>query len=179
MADGLRNTLDLYQDDIQAVMVSFIFSTISSVWEARFKYKGKLKWPLQICWRMLIGTITFMGMVTALSGAFTNIILNLVLIPIMGANGAAVATVISFIVVFVFRGQNTRKYLKFDMKPVTLISETLILALQGVAMLVLEKGVVMYCIEGALFVLMLLFNIKPIKELITLVLGKFLPKKKA
>lgn len=122
---------------------------------------------------------SFMGMVTALSGAFTNIILNLVLIPIMGANGAAVATVISFIVVFVFRGQNTRKYLKFDMKPVTLISETLILVLQCVAMLVLEKGVVMYCIESALFVLMLLFNIKPIKELITLVLDRFLPKKKA
>ena len=122
---------------------------------------------------------SFMGMVTALSGAFTNIVLNFVLIPVMGANGAAVATVISFIVVFVFRGQNTRKYLKFDMKPVALVCETLILASQCAVMLVLEKGVVMYCVEGALFALMLLFNIKPIKELVTLVLGKFLGRKKA
>ena len=45
---------------------------------------------------------SFMGMVTALSGAITNIVLNFVLIPIMGATGAAVATVVSFVVVFVF-----------------------------------------------------------------------------
>ena len=121
---------------------------------------------------------SFMGMVTALSGAFTNIALNFILIPIMGANGAAVATVASFIVVFVFRGQNTRKYLKFDMKPAVLVGETLILCAQCVSMLVLEKGIMMYALQILLFVMMLLFNIKPIKELVTLILGKFINKKK-
>lgn len=120
-----------------------------------------------------------MGMVTALSGAITNIVLNFILIPIMGANGAAVATVISFIVVFVFRGQNTRKYLKFDTKPMVLACETLILAAQCGVMLALEKGIVMYAVEVALFFAMLLLNIKPIKELLTLILGKFLGRKKA
>lgn len=44
-------------------------------------------------------------------GAVTNIALNFCLIPFIGANGAAIATCISYIVIFVFRVINTRKYL--------------------------------------------------------------------
>ena len=120
---------------------------------------------------------SFMGMVTALSGAITNIVLNFVLIPIMGATGAAVATVVSFVVVFVFRGFNTHKYVKIDFKLPVLISETVIIVAQCAIMIVMESGAVMYALEAVLCALMLLLNFKQIKELASLLLSKFFHKK--
>lgn len=120
---------------------------------------------------------SFMGMVTALSGAITNIVLNFVLIPIMGATGAAVATVVSFVVVFVFREFNTHKYVKIDFKLPVLISETVIIVAQCAIMIVMESGAVMYALEAVLCVLMLLLNFKQIKELASLLLSKFFHKK--
>lgn len=53
--------------------------------------------------------ILFSGMF----GAVLNIALNFILIPMTGVYGAAFATCISYISVFVFRGFHTRKYLKY------------------------------------------------------------------
>ena len=117
-----------------------------------------------------------MAMVTALSGAVANVVLNLILIPRMGAIGAATATVISFAVVFVTRARNTRRYIKIKFNPPLIILEIAILALQGIIMLVEQEGTVMYVAEAFLFCVMLVLNRKPIKELIDLVLNKFLKK---
>jgi hypothetical protein len=54
--------------------------------------------------------------------------------------------------------------------------EFLILIAQCAVMLWLKSGVVMYVIEGALVVLMLAVNFKPIKELVELLVGKFLKR---
>ena len=47
-------------------------------------------------------------------GAATNIILNFLLIPVFGINGAAISTGISYIVVFIYRVIDTRKYFKIE-----------------------------------------------------------------
>ena len=115
-----------------------------------------------------------MAMVTALSGALTNIVLNLVLIPLIGALGAAIATIAAFAVVFVFRGSNTRKYIKIKFNAPLIAVEVAILAAQCVVMLWLKSGIYMYLAEAALFGAMLLVNIKPIKELSIKLFGKLL-----
>ncbi|MBR4241571.1 MAG: oligosaccharide flippase family protein [Eubacterium sp.] len=120
-----------------------------------------------------------MAMVTALSGALTNILLNLILIPRTGANGAAIATVVAFLVVFSSRGMNTRKYVKINFKPLIIISEIMILAAQCVILLLVEGRGATYAIEIFLVAVMFIINIKPIKELITLLVDKFLKKKKS
>lgn len=51
---------------------------------------------------------------SALVGAILNLILNLILIPIIDVYGAALATTISYIAVFVFRIFNTGKYVKIN-----------------------------------------------------------------
>lgn len=122
---------------------------------------------------------TVMGMVTALSGAITNVGLNLVLIPRIGANGAAIATACAFIVVFVTRAINTRKYVKVNFSVPMMFVQVLLLAAQAGVMIYLKGGMMMYAIEGVLFVAMLIFNIKPIKELVNLLLDKFLKRKNA
>lgn len=121
---------------------------------------------------------SLMSLLTAMSGAVTNIVLNLVFIPKIGANGAAIATVCAFLVVFVTRGLNTRRYIKINFKLPLMIIETLILVSQSYLMLKLESGVTLYAVEAGMFALMLALNIKPIKELIQLVLSKYLKKKK-
>ena len=122
---------------------------------------------------------SLMALLTASSGAVTNIILNLIFIPRLAANGAALATVCSFLVVFVTRGLNTRKFVKIDFKLPLMLTETAILAVQIVLMLKLRTGILLYGAEAALVVAMLAVNYKPIKELANLVLGKFLHRKKA
>lgn len=118
-----------------------------------------------------------MSLLTASSGAVTNIVLNFVFIPVMGANGAALATVCAFLVVFITRGINTRKYIKIKYKLPLMITETVILVAQSALMLYYQKGVVLYAVEAVLFAVMLALNITPIKELTTLVFGRFLKKK--
>lgn len=121
---------------------------------------------------------SLMALLTASSGAITNIVLNLVLIPKIGANGAAIATVCAFLMVFITRGANTRKYIKIDFKLPLMIFETAVLITQSALMLIMKSGAVLYGIEAVLFIVMLLVNIKPIKELVQLVLGRFLKKGK-
>lgn len=47
-------------------------------------------------------------------GAIFNIAMNFVLIPLVGVYGAAVATCISYILVFIFRLFHTRKYIRYN-----------------------------------------------------------------
>ena len=120
-----------------------------------------------------------MAMVTAFAGAVTNVVLNLILIPIMGANGAAIATAISFIVAFAARALDARRFLKINYHTPIIVVEMLILSLQSAVMLYLKSGVVMYVIEAALMLVMIGVNYKQILELVNLILDKFLKKKKS
>lgn len=120
-----------------------------------------------------------MAMVTAFAGAATNVILNLILIPIMGANGAAIATAISFLVAFVARAADARRFLKINYNVPMIVIEMLILGAQSSIMLYMKSGIIMYVIEAALLLFMVAINYKQIKELAELLLGKFLKKKKS
>ena len=120
-----------------------------------------------------------MSLVTAMSGAVTNFVLNLLFIPRLGANGAALATVCAFLVVFVTRGLDTRRYIKIDFKLPILLGETAVLVTQSLLLLKFKSGVMIYVIEAVLVAAMLLLNLKPIKELAMLLLNKFLKKKKS
>lgn len=51
-------------------------------------------------------------LLSSLLGAAVNIVLNFLLIPLMDVSGAALATCISYISVFLFRVFNTRRYVK-------------------------------------------------------------------
>ncbi len=113
-----------------------------------------------------------MSMVTAMLGAVMNVVVSLILIPRIGTVGAAVGTAVSFITVFVARVINTRKYVKIDFKFGQMIPQVIILIVQTVVLLKLRSGVLMYVIEAALTAVMVLFNVKIIRELAELLLGK-------
>ena len=58
------------------------------------------------------------ALVTAMIGALTNIVLNLLLIPPMGAMGAALATALSYLLVLVLRLISTRRSIPYRYAPV-------------------------------------------------------------
>ena len=119
-----------------------------------------------------------MAMVTALSGALTNIILNFVLIPVIGANGAAIATLAAFVMVFITRGVDTKRFVKINYKTPIVVAELLILAIQAAVMIVMKSGILMYAIEVVLVIVMLVLNNTPLNELFHLLTDKFLKKRK-
>ena len=64
-------------------------------------------------------------------GALVNVILNLSLIPVLGAWGAAFATFVSYVIVFVYRYFDIRKYLKLDVFTLKHIASMLLLFTAG------------------------------------------------
>ena len=64
-------------------------------------------------------------------GAVFNIVLNFVLIPIIQVYGAALATCMSYILVFLFRMVHTRKYIRYKINNVEFIGGTAILLLSS------------------------------------------------
>lgn len=55
------------------------------------------------------------NLATMMAGAVLNLILNFILIPDYGPNGAAFATFASYLLVFVLRAIGTRRYIPLDL----------------------------------------------------------------
>ena len=87
-----------------------------------------------------IGTIytvkkrTTMSLITAAFGAVLNIVLNILMIPSMGAQGAGIATAISYFTVFVFRAIHSKKFMPFNLKAWKVILNTFIVVVQIIFM---------------------------------------------
>ncbi|MBQ9086835.1 MAG: polysaccharide biosynthesis C-terminal domain-containing protein [Clostridia bacterium] len=101
-----------------------------------------------------------LSMLTALAGAVINVVLNFVLIPSHGAMGAAVATFISYLAVYVTRAYDTAHYLSFPMRHLRVIVNGGVLLLQTAVMIQAVRH--WRWIQLAILVFMLVFNGKGI-----------------
>ena len=78
---------------------------------------------------------------TAMVGAVLNIILNLLLIPsALGVQGAAIATCVSYFVVFLIRAADVRRFIPFRLYTAGIIENCVILAVQTVFMVLELPG---------------------------------------
>ncbi len=116
-------------DDAYAGAAEFIPTlTAAAVFSALTTFAGSV---------YLVKKKSVMSFVTSMLGALTNIALNFALIPIMGAQGAAVATAISYIVTFAVRAVTAQRFIKFDMNIPRLLLNSLLLG-GGCAVAVLD-----------------------------------------
>lgn len=69
-------------------------------------------------------------------GAIFNIVMNFALIPLIDVYGAALATCISYILVFAFRLFHTRKYIQYKINNKEFVAGSMILLLSAVLMFV-------------------------------------------
>lgn len=78
---------------------------------------------------------SMLSLVTTAAGAGLNIGLNFLLIPMMGVNGAALATFASYVFVFLLRAVSARWFIFIDYGTGKLFANTLLLVAQSACML--------------------------------------------
>lgn len=93
---------------------------------------------------------------TTLIGALVNIVLNVLLIPAFGSNGAAIATFISYFVMFFSRFIHTRKWIRIRINPLNFCLSFVIVLLQCILILAELPYYLIY--QCLLFGLILLLN---------------------
>ncbi len=113
-----------------------------------------------------------MSMLTAMAGAVINVVLNFAMIPKWGAMGAAIATLFSYLVVYVIRALHTRKYVRFPLHTLRLVINGLLLVVQTILMI----GEFPYWIVSQILILgfMLVFNGRELLATVLRVMGQFL-----
>lgn len=97
-----------------------------------------------------------LSLATTTVGAVANIALNLVLIPKLGVNGAAVATFASYFIVFLLRVRDTKRFLRIRWRGLRLAVDTLLLMVQ--CWLMIAEVPLWIVWESILLVLMLVLN---------------------
>ena len=97
-------------------------------------------------------------------GALINIILNLLLVPKIGVNGAAIATMISFLFVWIYRIFDTEEYvdIKIDIKKFT-YTFLIIITQIGILFSNIKLEIILQCI---CLIIMILINYKTIYKMI-------------
>lgn len=101
---------------------------------------------------------------TSLVGALINFALTLILIPILGLNGAAFATFLSFLIIFLIRVRDTKRFvsIEFKVKKLILMVATIILQI----IVVLSDIKLSYLIGILLFFVLIILNCKELINII-------------
>ena len=101
-----------------------------------------------------------LNLATMTAGAVTNIVLNLLLIPKLGAQGAALATFASYVVVFGLRAINTRKFININISPLHMLLNTGLMGAMTVIMLKNIQHWAVYCVIITLIIIIL--SVRPL-----------------
>lgn len=112
------------------------------------------------------------SMVTTAVGAAVNIALNALLIPLIGNHGAAIATCVSFVSVFVIRAVDTRKIVFMNLRLRKLVTNTVCILIMGFTVIFVTNDIVFFSILSAVFLFMVLINFRACIKLVKQVMGK-------
>lgn len=178
------NTYNAY-NCLMVIVCSFIIA--SDRFLSKFLYIGKFysAWKyvpfltIAIVFGALVGYIG--GFFTAVKdsktfatstvvGAVTNIILNFILVPVIGALGSALATTVSYIEVWIIRLIQSKKYIRLRINLVRDCSSYLLLFAQTIVLLIMSENIVMYAIQGILILLIIMLYKNDIGSLVNKVL---------
>lgn len=145
---------------VPSLMIGHIFLTLSTFVSTSYNVNKDSKGHLK----------------SATVGAAMNLILNAILIPSIGVQGAAIATTISYISVFIFRMFDTRKYLKMHFTSRMLISTVSVIAVSIALFLPSPYNYVVDIISSLVFVVFSLDEIKACLRMLSKIVKKVLKK---
>ncbi len=153
---------------------------------AKTYYEAWKYMPVLIFATVFSSLVTFMSSVyvknkrsinsflTAMIGAASNVILNLILIPVWGAQGAAIATLSCYVLVYIIRAIDTQRFIKFKTYPIRIILNSIVISVQCAAILLEVKYWV--AIEIISLFSVTAINFKFFFTMFNAVLGGFLRK---
>lgn len=116
------------------------------------------------------------AMISSTIGAAANIALNLLLIKPLGIEGAALATLASYVIVFIYRIIDTKKYLYMTIYWVKLAANLFLLGGMAASVMFLEYGALQNIINAVLFLIVAAINFKCCVQSVNAVLNKKLGK---
>lgn len=128
------------------------------------------------CFTSFLGSIyaatkkTKHSFVTSFLGASINIVLNIVLIPIIGINGASLATLASYLIVFVLRIIDINRFLKIEVNYFKITLNTVLLGIMALSIIMLDKWMVIPLVLG--YILILIINFKVLIKSVKVVMPK-------
>ena len=99
-------------------------------------------------------------LLTTMLGAISNIIMNILFIPTMGVNGAALATFISYFLVFVVRVITTQRFVEIGVSPIKIAMNLGIISAQSLIMLL--EPPYWIAMQVGLVLLMFFINIRAV-----------------
>lgn len=155
------NTYKAY-NCLMVVICAFIIATDRIL--ARLLYIGKF----YIAWRyvpfltiaIVFGALTgYLGgfftavknskayAISTIYGAIVNIILNFILVPIIGALGASISTAVCYVVVWLVRVFQSRKYISMKINWFRDVISYLLLVVQTVFLLIMPEDIWMYIVQ--------------------------------
>lgn len=89
---------------------------------------------------------------TTIIGSFSNLLLNLILVFFIGPMGAAIATLISYAIVWFLRLRETKKIVNMDINLKRDVYIYILLVVQAVLLFVKINKIGIYIIEGLIFI---------------------------
>ena len=107
---------------------------------------------------------------SSIVGAISNIILNLILTPYMGALGAAIATAVCYVEVWIFRYIQSKKYIKLRINIFRDIVTYVLICMQ--ATIIYVKSNYIYLLQCVLFVAIIILYADDIKKIINKCINK-------
>lgn len=113
---------------------------------------------------------------SSLSGAIGNILLNALLIPFVGALGAAIATALSYLIILTFRIIHSRKILPIKINYLHSISTFILLVIMSIIQTIDMKHATLICI--VIFVAILMIEMKLIVSNLKAVTYKIFSKRR-
>lgn len=113
-------------------MIAVVFSSLSSLLGGIFSAAKKSK---------IYGKTTMLG-------AIVNIFANIALVLLYGAIGAAIATVISNVIVWIARVVESNKIVTLNINNKRDIVSYCVLCVQAICMLLGKNDLLLYCCEG-------------------------------
>lgn len=144
---------------VPVLLIAYLFNTIAAFLGSIYTSAKKTK----------------MLFISTFAAAVTNIILNFVFVPVMGAMGAAIATLISYFIVWVVRLIDTRRIIKLNINIGRDIISYLILGTQCVVMALNSRY--SFAISLSLFCLLVVYNYKHINGILCMLSSKIKARK--
>lgn len=110
---------------------------------------------------------------TTVISAVVNTILNIVLIKTIGPLGAAIATLISYWIIYVIRIKHVKKYINIEFNIIRDYLSYIILVLQALILCIVKKDeLYLYVVETILFAIILIAYSKELTEILRAVMGR-------
>jgi O-antigen/teichoic acid export membrane protein len=121
---------------------------------------------------------TGMSLVTAFIGAVVNVGLNILLIKPYGAMGASIATLASYLLVYIIRAATMKHFIPFKTYPVRIIINTVIVGAMAVVITVMGMNLVSILSSAALLIICILYNGRELYSAIMGIMGPVIKKLK-